>query len=383
VKPSGQEGVIHPRGVFYACVSAGDVVKPDGEAFANTAANAAFVGDAGRYARWLGYIPFERLVDNKNDPPIVREAPSSDPPEARVKADDLDISELDADEISISAALYDFEPRQPYRLAFFGEKTSLEDVLKPLAEELEIDLYLMGGHISDTHLHGMAKSAVDDGRPLVLFVFSDFDPAGYWDMPTVIGRKLQALRDLLFPTLRFTVVHAALGPEQVRGLDLPSSPLKDGEKRASKWLELYGSEQTEIDALATLQPDVLRRIAREAIAPYYDAGLANRVQLAVNAWYRQTGAEVAGQVDDDRRIDAIKERAHDALEVLQEVNDDLAEIAEEITAIEPPELPEADMEALEAAQAAASVSVVIDSKMDFVAATDSLHAHSEMAARRR
>ena len=156
--------------------------------------------------------------------------------------------------MGVSAGLADFKPRQPNRLVFFGEKTSLDDVLGPLAEELSADLYLTGGQISDTLLHQMAKDAVTDGRPLVVFTFSDFDPAGYWDMPTVIGRKLQALRDLLFPTLEFKVVHAALGPEQVRELDLPSSPLKEGEKRASKWLEIYGSEQTEIDALATLKP---------------------------------------------------------------------------------------------------------------------------------
>jgi hypothetical protein len=46
-------------------------------------------------------------------------------------------------------------------------------------------------------------------------------------MPTAIGHKLQALR--LFPDFEFTVVRAALGPEQVRSLDLPSSPLKEGE----------------------------------------------------------------------------------------------------------------------------------------------------------
>ena len=39
---------IHPRGVFYACVAAGDVMKPDGEAFANTAENEAFVNAAAR-----------------------------------------------------------------------------------------------------------------------------------------------------------------------------------------------------------------------------------------------------------------------------------------------------------------------------------------------
>jgi hypothetical protein len=189
---------IHARGVFYACVSAGDVVKPDGESFANTAENEAFISWGSKYARWLGYVPFERLVDNKNDAPIVRKAPPNDVPTAHVWANDLAIEELDAEALGVAAGLADFAPRQPYRLVFFGEKTSLEDVLAPLAIEFNADLYLTGGQISDTLLHGMARDAVNDGRPLVVLTFSDFDPAGYWDMPTCIGRKLQALRDLLF-----------------------------------------------------------------------------------------------------------------------------------------------------------------------------------------
>jgi hypothetical protein len=231
-------------------------------------------------------------------------------------------------------------------------------------------------------MHRMAKDAAADGRPLVVFTFSDFDPAGYWDMPTAIGRKLQALRDLLFPDLEFTVVHVALGPDQVRRLELPSSPLKEGESRAAKWLELYGSEQTEIDALATLRPDELERIARAAVAPYFDADLQRRVTLAEAIWQRQARTEIAGQIDEDR-LDGLKARAAAGLDALREVNADLDAMASEIEAIGPPDLPEPDLDALEAAQASARDSVLIDSDMDFPEATKRLQAHSERAARRR
>ena len=305
----------------------------------------------------------------------------SDAPSAHVWADDLDIAELDSDALAVAAGLARFVPRQPYRLVFFGEKTSLKDVLAPLAAEFGADLYLMSGQISDTYLHQMARDAAADGRPLVVFTFSDFDPAGYWDMPTAIGRKLQALRDLLFPELEFTVVHAALGPEQVRELDLPSSPLKEGEKRAAKWLELYGSEQTEIDALATLNPDALRDIASAAIAPYFDADLAERVRAAATDWQEIANAEIADQIDSDR-LDALKARAEAALDELREVNTELDSMANEIEVSDAPELPEPDMEALEEAQAERRDAVLIDSDMDYVEATDRLNAHNEKAARR-
>jgi hypothetical protein len=373
---------IHVRGVFYACVAAGDVVNPDGEAFENNANNEVFLGDAARYARWLSYVPFDRLVDNKNNEPIIRPAPPTDDPTAHVWGDGLAIEELDADALGVSAGLATFEPRQPYRLVFFGEKTSLEDVLGPYAEEVGADLYLTGGQISDTLIHRIAKDAAEDGRPLVVFTFSDFDPAGYWDMPTAIGRKLQALRDLLFPELRFTVVHAALGPEQVRDLRLPSSPLKEGEKRAAKWLELYGAEQTEIDALATLRPDELRRIAREAVAPYFDSTLAERVRAVKAAWSERVDDEIAEQVDEDR-LDELRARAEAALDELREVNVEIAAMAAAVEVSEPPDLPEADMEELEEAQDERRASVLIDSGMDFAEGVERLKSHSELAARRK
>jgi hypothetical protein len=373
---------IHARGVYYATLAAGGVRLPNGDPFEGTDANAKFVTDAASLARWLGYVPFERLVDNKNDAPIVREAQSREEPRALVTADELDIELLDPDEIGVSAGLGGFEPRQPYRLAIFGEKTSLDDVLGPLAVEYNADLYLTGGQISDTLLHGMATNAAEDGRPLVVFTFSDFDPAGYWDMPTAIGRKLQALRDLLFPDLEFTVVHAALGPEQVRRLNLPSSPLKDGESRGGVWLSIYGSEQTEIDALATLNPAELERIARAAIAPYFDATLQRRVAVAETEWRRRIRFEVDGQVDEER-IDDLRNRASDGLAMLRSVNAELTYMADAIEAIDPPDLPEPDMDALASAQAERADAVLVASDMDFAEAVDRLRAHSEREARRK
>ena len=372
---------IHQRGVFYVCVSAGDVTLPDGETFENNATTAKFVSDASSYARWLGYIDFERLVDNKNDEPIVRPAPSTEPPTAEVWGSALETENLDADSLDVLTGLADFEPRQPYRLVFFGEKTSLDEVLGPLAIEFSADLYLTGGQISDTLMHRMASDAAEDGRPLVVLTFSDFDPAGYWDMPVVIGRKLQALKDLLFPELEFTVVHAALGPEQVRRLRLPDSPIKDGEGRGAIWKELYGSEQTEIDALATLNRDELERIARQAVKPYFDADLAERVRDAESAWQDRVDAEIAEQVDADR-LDRLKARAAAALDQLRDVNAELEGMAAEIEVSEPPDLPEADMSALEEEQAKQRGAVLIDSDMDFVEATDRLRAHNEMSVRR-
>jgi hypothetical protein len=92
-----------------------------------------------------------------------------------------------------------------------------------------------------------------------------------------VSRKLQALKALYFGELEFELHRAALTPDQVREHGLPSTPLKESEKRASRWREAYGVEQTEIDALAALRPNLLARIAHDALGPFFDRSLDRRV----------------------------------------------------------------------------------------------------------
>jgi len=195
--------------------------------------------------------------------------------------------------------------RQPYRIIEIGEKTSLGPVLRQVRGVAE--LLLPTGEISDTLIHGMAERAAVHGRPAVVFYFSDFDPAGH-QMPISVSRKLQALKLLEFPDLSIEVHHVALTLEQVVALDLPSTPLKDTERRADLWREVMGREQTEIDALAALRPEVLLQIARDAIAPFRDATLERRGAEARIEWMRQAEDALRDHPDYDATCQAIYRR---------------------------------------------------------------------------
>jgi hypothetical protein len=304
---------IHWRGLHYAIVARGNIRKPDGTIFRNTDDDWTWLATvAGKAARWLGYIPFERIIDNRNAEPIVHRKARVEPEGWITVGLDVDIPDLD-----------DIEPRPgatgfvpAFQFAIFGEKGSLEDVLLPLAKEHEADLYLPTGEISDTLLHRIAKDASKDGRPLVVFTVTDCDPAGY-QMPVSIARKLQALHDLLFPDLQFEVVPVALTVDQVRELGLPSTPLKETEKRADKWRVAFDVEQTEIDALATLRPDVLREIVRRAFDPYFDRTLAERVSDAKDEWLAAAQAAMSEQVDGDL-LSNLRDQAAGRLDELRE-----------------------------------------------------------------
>jgi hypothetical protein len=118
-------------------------------------------------------------------------------------------------------------------------------------------------------------------------------------------------------------------PDQVRALDLPSTPLKASELRADKWRAAWGIEQTEIDALATLRPDTLTALLEAALRPFYDDTLDRRVARAVAEWQREAQDAIDAQVDPDA-LDAIRADADRARAVLEASNDRLQTLTAEI-----------------------------------------------------
>jgi hypothetical protein len=335
----------HWRGLHYAIVQDGTIRKPDSEIYQNTDDDWEWlIGTPAKAARWLGYVPFDRIRDARNDPPIIHRKTR-----ARVEsylAIGIDIEIPDAEDIDPEPVARGFVARQAYNFTIFGEKSSLEDVVKPIAEQYEADLYLPTGEISDTLVYQIAKEANDDGRPLVLFTLSDCDPAGH-QMPVSIARKLQAFADLFFPRLRFEVVRIALTPEQVKEEGLPSTPLKKGEKRASRWRDAFGIDQTEIDALTTpSKRRVLQRLIRQAFKPYIDSTLDQRVADAKSEWNTAAKQALDQQIDAES-IARLREQATTKLDELREqidqINDQLNLAAGDFE-LPDIEVPEAEIE---------------------------------------
>ena len=56
--------IIHLRGFHYALLGE---IKPDGKPYTNTEADWLWLQSAAKAARWLGYIPFHRIRDARNN----------------------------------------------------------------------------------------------------------------------------------------------------------------------------------------------------------------------------------------------------------------------------------------------------------------------------
>jgi hypothetical protein len=314
---------VHVRGLHYAALG---TAKPDGSPYTNTVENSDWLGDKpAKAARWLSLVGWDEIVDKKNDEPQVKLWTPPEPHEqilyARAKISF-------PDDPTPVVGLNDFRGAQRHRLVLFAEKSAVAPVVEPIAERFGIDTYLESGEISDTHLYQMASIAAEDGRPMVVFTLCDADPAGWW-MPATVGYKLRAFRDGWFPELEYEVQAIGLLPEQVHainenGMPLPSSPLKEGEKRAGAWEETFGIEQVELDAIATLRPEVLEEIVLAGVEPFFDKTLARRVADARRGWEFDAQAALDEQLGPDL-LQRLREDAEEKLASLRDEVDALNE----------------------------------------------------------
>jgi hypothetical protein len=240
-----------------------------------------------------------------------------------------------------------FVARQAFHFAIFGEKSSLEDIVLPIAREFEADLYLPTGEISDTLVYQIAKDADDDGRPLVMFTLSDCDPAGR-QMPVSIARKLQAFHDSFFSDLSFEVVPVALTPEQVEAENLPSTPLKTTERRADRWRDAFGIDRTEIDSLTTpAKRHILQRMLRLAFKPYIDPTLSRRVADAEAEWDIAAQEAIEQQIDTEhlaRIRDEASEKLGELREQIEHIKEQFDLVAGEHFELPNIEVPEPEVE---------------------------------------
>jgi hypothetical protein len=270
-------------------------------------------------ARWLRYIPFDRIIDERNELPEIARAPRGvmPIPNAYVSTgySGLDLPRpVAVHPAEPHATLAGFKPEQRFCFAVFGEKSSLSEVLRPFAERHGADLFIATGELSERRAYEMARDAVRDGRKLVVLTFSDFDPSGY-QMPVSIGVKLMAQKVLQFPNFDFIMQPVALTLEDVVRLGLPTAMVEKNDKRLDMWQEAHaealieaglltqaeadggGLAQVEIDALTAINPVELDRMAEAAIAPYLDPTLAGRADEARTDWEKSATEALTAGVD--------------------------------------------------------------------------------------
>jgi hypothetical protein len=334
-------GSRHIRALHYMLIGR---PKPDGLPYTNTERDWVWLSKAVGSARYLGVIGFDRITDNRNDPPEVREA-SRRLPMGAWATTYFEVTLPDPDDLRPRVHAWGAVP-QPFRIIFVGEKSSLKEPMARIVSRFNADEYWPTGEMSITMAHHMAQSIAQDGRPAQVFYLADCDPSG-WQMPISLCRKLQALRATSFPEIDVKVHRVALTPDQVREYGLPSTPLKESERRGDKWQEAMGVAQTEIDALAALQPQLLRQVVLASVSPFWDDTLATRTSSLAMEYQEQVREVVESDLNSERR-DNLHAQAREKLAEIQAQLDELQEEAkfdlDDFDLPDPPALPEPELD---------------------------------------
>lgn len=271
----------HIRRIHYRTLGK---LKPDGLPYENTDNDSALMGKASEYARYLGLIPFDAIEDHKNEGQVVQVVYEPDEISTYLKMGvrDLTIPTInDASDviddggsaiISFGVAL-----RQPYHLEIWVEKSTMNDVLIPIAKEFGAVLMVAGGQFSLTNIADLFERIRHLNKPIRIFYLRDFDPAGQ-TMAKAVGRKIEWFVRKQQPELDLKLFDVALTYEQCLEYQLPRSPMDRKERYKGKFEEKFGEGATELDALEALRPGMLADIVKEALGAYFDEDLADNIK---------------------------------------------------------------------------------------------------------
>lgn len=309
-------------------------------------------------ARYLGYLPFDAIVDNRNKSSIYNADDEPFEPEKRPevqittyygKYDEITLP--DPNDVTATNRLITrtYGPGQRYLLAVIAEKDKVRDLILPTLEEMEADFILASGETSLTQTWDFCRKCLEMNRSGRVLYLSDYDPAGN-DMPMVVARRIEwfvhSPRSRLYEEFQqyldagndITLRVLAITKEQKEDYSLPPTMLKASVKdRRTHWQAKHGEEGVELDVFDRERLNgVLDGVVRDALAPFYDAGLASRAQDAEYAADRYlkgvTDDVVASHLG---RLNALRNE-YEAIyyDVMPQLDDIREQIEAEITQIE-------------------------------------------------
>ncbi len=155
----------------------------------------------------------------------------------------------------------DMWANQMYRPEVYIEKDALTGVIEPVCTELDVPYLSCRGYPSDSMVWRAARKIRlhwQNGQHTKVLHLGDHDPSGL-DMTEDIKKRLA-----LFTRNEdsFEVNRLALNIDQIEEYGPPPNPARFSDPRATWYIEQYGEQSWELDAL---EPTVLSNLVREEV----------------------------------------------------------------------------------------------------------------------
>jgi hypothetical protein len=155
---------------------------------------------------------------------------------------------------------------QDHYIEFWIEKDALIGVIADPCNRHDVNFFSCRGYVSQSEMYTAAKRhamQIDDGKTVTVYHLGDHDPSGI-DMTRDIQDRLNLLSG--YPG-QITVNRIALNMDQVEQYTPPPNPAKITDSRAQEYIERFGSDSWELDAL---EPRVLSALVDDAVESVRD-----------------------------------------------------------------------------------------------------------------
>lgn len=191
---------------------------------------------------------------------------------------------------------------QQYYVEVWVEKDALVGIVERICSKLDVPFFSCRGYVSSSEMWAGAmrlkQMSNKAGRTPVILHLGDHDPSGKDMSRDIVDRvELFGVHDLQFERL-------ALNMDQITKYNPPPNPTKLTDSRATGYIDQFGYECWELDAL---RPEVIDELIHMAVLDYRDDELYNArkdleeegtTQLEKLADNYDTVVEILGGLDD-------------------------------------------------------------------------------------
>lgn len=173
----------------------------------------------------------------------------------------------------------DIWENQDYYVEVWVEKEALANVVGRVADELDVPYFCCRGYVSQSEMWSASqrfRHKQDEGKDVVLIHLGDHDPSGI-DMSRDIEERLTLFG---VDSFMFNFRRIALNMEQIEEFAPPPNPAKLTDSRCGKYIEKYGYESWELDAL---EPKVIHDLITNNVTEFWDYELVKKIRAKVES----------------------------------------------------------------------------------------------------
>lgn len=225
----------------------------------NTERSYKRLGDLISNARLAGHIDWYHLVDRTHN---LRGLPHWSGPD--------DIIGACAKEYRV-----DHWEGQPARVEVWVEKDALIDVVAKACDPLDVPFFSCRGYTSQSEMWAASQRLIEHaahGQEPVILHLGDHDPSGM-DMSRDIQDRLGLFCG--YAGVEVTFARLALNMDQIQEHEPPPNPTKVTDARAAGYIDRFGHECWELDAL---EPRVLTKLVAHHIRKQMKQGLFKQAE---------------------------------------------------------------------------------------------------------